>query len=578
MAHTLSQTLTQLVGAAATAAGFADSPVPLEACVPCNNPDHGDYQSNYAFRVGKAMRTNPRAVAQQIADAIPAHPAILQVDVAGPGFLNFRLKDDFLAADVSERTQRETLGMPQVGEGRTVVIDFSSPNVAKRMHIGHLRSTVIGDALRRLYSFGGWTVVADNHVGDWGTQFGMLIVGWRHWRDEAAYETDPIAELQRLYQLFRERVADQPDLHDEARAATAALQSGDPSCTELWRRFIDASMVEFEGVYSRLDVHFDVAHGESHYREAVQPLIDDLLERGIAVVNEGAVVVPFTAEDGKGLGKNPLLIRKSDGAALYGTTDLATVLDRQKNWSPERMVYVTDGRQQQHFRHVFAASRKMGVCSVDFQHVWFGMLVFPDGSIASTRKGAAANLVDVLDTAVARARSLVDAHSGSLSEAQRAEIAEVVGLGAVKYFDLSQNRQSDITFDWDRSLALEGNSAPYLMYAHARCCSLVARAAEQGLTPGTMVLADPAERSLALKLARTPEVIANATEVHRPNLLCDHLFEVAQDLSRFYAACRVMGGDVDEDTSRSRLALAQGTARVLSTGLGLLGIGAPSRM
>ena len=577
MAQTLAQILTDVVAQAAAAAGHADAPVPLEPCVPTNNPDHGDYQSNFAFRLGKALRTNPRAVAQAVADAMPAHPAVASCEVAGPGFLNFRVSDDFLALDVGARALDERLGAPATGEGRTVVVDYSSPNIAKRMHIGHLRSTNIGDCLRRLYRFGGWRVIGDNQVGDWGTQFGMLIVAWHEWRDEDAYAADSIGELQRLYQLFRERAKEDETLHDRARAETAKLQAGDPENRALWQDFIDASMVEFDKVYDRLGISFDVVHGESFYADAVAPLTEDLLARGIAEHSDGAVVVPFQPEDGKGLGKNPLLIRKSDGAALYGTTDLCTVKHRMETWSPARIVYVTDGRQQQHFRQVFAAGRKMGF-ETDYQHVWFGILRFPGGEVVSTRGGVGANLLGVLDTAVEKARAVVDANSGHLPEDERAAVAETVGIGAVRYFDLSQNPQSDITFDWNRSLALDGNSAPYLMYAHARCCSVLRKAQEAGVQAGAMQVTDPTERRLLLALARMPEVVLVAAETHRPNLLCDHLYATAQEFSRFWTNCRVLGDDVDPQVSASRVAIVQATRHTLLVGLGLVGLGAPERM
>ncbi|NCG20047.1 MAG: arginine--tRNA ligase [Rhodobacterales bacterium] len=577
---TIAQSLTELVRVAADAAGYADSPVPLEPCVATNNPDHGDYQSNYAFRVGKSLRTNPRAVAQAVVDALPSSEMIAKAEVAGPGFINFTLSDAWLSSDVQRRCRDARLGAPSPGAGRTVVIDFSSPNIAKRMHVGHLRSTIIGDALRRLYSFAGWNVIADNHVGDWGTPFGMLIVAWHEWRDDAAYDADAIAELQRLYQLFRENAKADEALMVRARAETAKLQAGDEENAALWTQFVMASMAEFDLVYDRLGVEFTVTLGESFYQPKLAQIIQDLLDRKIAIINYGAVVVPFTAEDGKGLGKNPLLIRKSDGAALYGTTDLATVLHRVETWSPERVIYETDNRQQQHFKHIFAASKKMGVTHVDFRHVFHGILRFPDGAVVSTRAGGSGttNLIDVLNTAVSRARAVVDEKSASLPEAERAVIAETVGVGAVKYFDLSQNPASDITFDWDRSLSMEGNSAPYLMYAHARCCSIVRRAAERGVVAGDLRLLEPAERNLALAVARTADAALLAAETNRPNLLCDHLYTVAQSLSRFYVNCRVLGDDVDDATSASRLTLVAGVAQALRTGLDLVGVGTPSRM
>lgn len=578
---TLADTLTDLVRQAADAAGHADSPIPLEPCVATNNPDHGDYQSNFAFRLGKSMRTNPRQVAQAIADAMPEHPAVAAVEVAGPGFLNFRLDDEWLASDVHARLDTPHLGAPQPGEGRTVVIDYSSPNVAKRMHIGHLRSTIIGDAIRRLYAFLGWNVVADNHIGDWGTQFGKLIVAWNGWRDDAAYEDDPIGELQRIYQEFGSRAEADPTLIDQARAETAKLQAGDDENIALWERFVEASMDEFDALYERLGVEFDVTHGESFYRDGLQDLIDDLLERGIASINENAAIIPFEPGEGKGLGKSPLLIRKSDGAALYGTTDLATILHRQETWDPERVVYVTDLRQQLHFRQVFAAARKMGVEGMDLRHVWFGILRVPEGGILSTRStkpGESLNLIDVLDTAKARARAVVDEASRGLSEDEKDAISEAVGVGAVKYFDLSQNPQSDITFDWDRSLALDGNSAPYLMYAHARCCSIERKAYDAGVTPGPLVLEDAHVRGLALAVCQLPEAILVAAETSRPNLLCDHLYGLARETNRIYNSHRVLGEGIEPELAASRLTLFTAIATALRLGLDLLGVQAPEQM
>jgi len=573
--HTVAEQLTHLIAAAAATAGHDDTPIPLEPCVPTNNPDHGDYQSNFAFRLGKFLRTNPREVAAQIVSALPAHPMVADASVAGPGFVNFRLADGWLSENVQARVADPRLGAPAPGEGRTVVIDYSSPNIAKRMHVGHLRSTIIGNALHRILSFLQYTVVADNHVGDWGTQFGKLIVGWHGWRDSAAYDRDPIAELQRIYQAFGEKAEADSTLIDQARAETAKLQRGDAENLALWTQFVRASMVEFESIYARLGVSFDVVHGESFYRDGLQALIDELLASGLATHNEGAVIVEFSPSDGKGL-KTPLLIRKSDGAALYGTTDLATVRHRMETWSPSDIVYVTDLRQKLHFRQVFATCRKMGVSDVDFHHVPFGILRFPDGAVAATRSGGTVNLVDVLDTAVAKARAIVDEGSSHLPEEERARIAEAVGVGAVKYFDLSQNPQSDITFDWDRSLALDGNSAPYMMYAYARCASILRKAEERGATPTTLALSHPLERAVAMDIVRMGEVIEQAARTWRPNLLAEHLYGLSQSFSRFFAECRVLGED--PDVTGSRLVLTQVTARALELGLDLLGVTVQPRM
>jgi len=512
-------------------------------------------------------------------DALPASDWIASAEVAGPGFINLTLNTERLARDVVERCGTPTLGAAQVPAGQTLVIDYSSPNIAKRMHVGHLRSTIIGDSLARLYRLCGWTVIADNHVGDWGTPFGKLIVAWHEWRDDDAYKADPVAELQRLYQHFGEQAKAHPELVDRARAETVKLQDGDPENRALWDEFCRVSLEEFDGVYKRLGVKFDVVHGESFYRDVVHGMVQDLLERGIAIVDNGAVIVPFEPADGKGLAKNPLLIRKSDGAAMYGTTDLATVLHRMKTWAPKRVVYETDVRQSLHFRQVFAASRKMGV-DVEFVHVGHGMLKL-GGDVASTRAGTVLNLVDVLDTAVKHARTVVDQQSAELSDDERAAIAEAVGVGAVKYTDLSQNPTSDIHFDWGRMLAMEGNTAPYLMYANARCHSIFRKNGGADLhawKPATLRLEHETERALALRNARTPEQAAVAAEAARPNLIADHSFHLAKAFARFFAECRVLDPANDEATTASRLTLVWASSRALELSLGLLGLTPLTRM
>lgn len=563
--------LTGLVAQAAAAAGYADSPVTLEPCVATNNPEHGDYQSNYAFRLGKALRTNPRAVAEAMVAALPENDLVAAAEVAGPGFINFRVTDTALAREVVRQSLDVHGGIPQTGAGRTAVIDFSSPNIAKRMHVGHLRSTVIGDALHRIYEALGWTVIADNHVGDWGTPFGKLIVAWHRWRDEAAYATDAIAELQRLYQHFGVAADSEPELVDQARAETAKLQAGDAENLALWAEFVSASMREFDAIYRRMDIHFDVALGESAYRDELQDLVTELLASGVAVESEGAVVIPFDETDGKGLKNQPMMVRKSDGAALYGTTDIATIRHRTRTWDPALCIYVVDIRQAGHFRQLFAAARKLGFQS-ELVHVGFGMLKF-GGAVASTRSGGTVNLVDVLDEARQRALDVVEEKSGDLDAAEKLAIAETVALGAVKYFDLSQNPQSDITFDWERSLALNGNTAPYLMYAHARCCS-VQRRAGVAVNVSDLQITHPMERELCMLLSRFPEAVELAAQGYKPNVVADYLYQIATTFGRFWDQCHVIG----TPEQASRLAMTQATAAVLARGLGLLGIGAPERM
>ncbi len=575
MGATLSDQLTEAMRAAVVAANFPVDCV-LESVVPCGNASHGDFQSNVAFRLGKAAKMSPRDVATRLVAALDAGDLIASADVAGPGFINLRLRDETVARDVVARNCVD-LGTPHDGAGKTLVIDYSSPNVAKRMHVGHLRSTVIGNALDRMHRFLGWKVIADNHIGDWGTQFGKLIVAWERWRNEIAFKADAIAELQRLYQKFGVEEKTDASLTDLARSRTAALQAGDEASRVLWRDFVDRSLVEFDSCYRRLGVHFDVMNGESFYEPRLASLVDELLASGVAEVDAGAVLVRFSAEDGPGLGEGPLLIRKSDGAVLYGATDIATFEHRRQTWSPDLILYVVDGRQALHFAQLFATVKRLG-WSTRSVHLGFGLLRLPGGDVASTKKGTVVNLVDVLDTAVQRARAVVDERSEGLSEAERAAVAEAVGVGALKYFDLSQNPTSDITFDWDRSLALDGNTAPYLMYAHARCCSLLRRSAAAGLFPGPVLLEHPAERELAILLCRFPDIIRASASNFRPNILCEHLYATTGAFSRFWEHCRVLGTDIPAEIAASRLTVVGCTGNALRAGLSLLGIDAVERM
>jgi arginyl-tRNA synthetase len=545
----------------------------LEPLAAAGNPAHGDYQWNVALKAAKALGTNPRALAQELADAM-AHPAFARVEVAGPGFLNLRLDDAWLARTVAEQVRTPALGIPQEGAGRTVVIDYSSPNVAKRMHIGHMRSTHIGHALDRMHRAAGWNVVADNHIGDWGTQFGMLMVAWRSWRDDAAFAEDAIGELERLYVLFREKAKEDPSLEDAARAETARLQKGDPENTALWRMFLDVSLAEFNAVYARMGVRFDEVLGESAYANDTDAVVAELRERGIAEDDQGAVIVRF----GPGpvlephTGGTVLIVQKRDGAANYATTDLACVRYRARRWAPARVVYVTDMRQQLHFQQLFCLARAMGV-GFELVHAWFGMLVLPEGAM-STRKGNVIRLVDLLDEGVKRARAVVDAKGPHLSEPERAAIAEAVGVGAIRYADLSQHPQTNVTFDWDRMLSLEGNTAPYLMYSHARCCSLLARAGEP-VDPTALAARDPLERDVLLAIARLPEAVAAALRSSRPNLLADALYDVANRVNRFYHELPVLQGGEDR---AHRLALVDAGRRALRHGMELLGLVPLERM
>lgn len=566
---TLVELLTARVREAAVAAGFDGALIDPVAAT--RNPEHGDYQSNSSFKLAKVARTNPRQVATAIAEKLSADDMIAGVEVAGAGFLNLRMSEAFIARQLKAQLDDPGLGVPQ--QSGTVIIDYSSPNVAKRMHVGHLRSTIIGNALDRMHRFAGYTVIADNHIGDWGTQFGQLTVAWRLWANEADFEADPIEELNRIYVKFHVEAETNPALEDAAREQIVKLQAGEPENLALWRRFIDASLREFNAIYGRLDVHFDVVHGESHYAPMLVGLVDELLASGKAQHSDGAVIVSF--DESTGLGDKPMLIRKRDGAALYATSDLAAVRYRLDTWNPARILYVTDTRQQLHFRQVFTASKALGWDSAELVHVWFGLLSLPEGAMA-TRKGNVINLIDVLDEAVSRARKLVDEKSPALDEDERAAVAEAVGIGAVRYADLSQNPQSNVTFEWDRMLSLDGNTAPFLMYSYARCRNIQAKGNIEDRSLSAAPPTHPLEHELAGALLRFPEAFASSLANYRPNILCDYLFNLATLFNRFYYELPVLRSEGAERAAR--LDLVEATARVLGAGMGLVGIRPLERM
>lgn len=549
-----------------------------DALIPTANPLHGDYQWNFAFRMAKPLRSNPRALAEKLLPLLQ-HPGIRKAEVAGPGFINLFLEDGWLAQQVGRQVESPHLGVAQSGANKTVIIDFSSPNVAKRMHIGHMRSTHIGHALYRMHRAAGWKVIGDNHIGDWGTQFGKLIVAWHLWLDPAAYAEDAIGELERLYVHFgnvtkvapedgEEKKAQATALLDRARAETVKLQQGDPENTELWKQFLAVSMAEFQAVYQRMGVTFDETLGESAYANRTDGVIQELVREGLAEESQGALIVRFSEPE---LKDHPAIIRKKDGGVNYATTDLACMRYRCERWKPERILIVTDMRQQLHFQQLFAVARRWKL-EPELVHSWFGMLVLPEGAM-STRKGNVIRLVDLLDEAVSRARRVVDEKSPNLPEEERAQIAEAVGVSAVRYADLSQHPQTNVTFDWDRMLSFDGNTAPYLLYSYARCASLLAKAEE---TPelGAMVIGHPLERELILAILRSPEALAGALRSYRPNLLADHLFDLANRLNRFYHDLPVLRG---EDRA-SRLAMVEATRRVLRQGLEILGLFVVERM
>jgi arginyl-tRNA synthetase len=519
---------------------------------------------------------NPRDLAGRVAATIDLEPMADPPSVEGPGFLNVRLRDTWIAQVLSELLSGAFPGIPAPSRPRSVVIDFSSPNVAKPMHVGHIRSTVIGDSLARIFEALGHRVVRDNHLGDWGSQFGMILWGWKTARDEQAFAVDPVAELARLYRLAQDRIkAGDALVEDAARAETAKLHAGDLENRALWDRFMPFCLRALQSIYARLGVRFDVELGESFYDPMLADVVNDLLARGIAKESEGAIAV-FTEGT-----KAPFLIRKRDGAFNYGTTDLATIKYRAETWNPELVLYVVDHRQGDHFKQLFEVGRKWGYDRLELAHVAFGTILGPDRRPFKTREGDVVGLESLLDEAVAEARKVVDANSPDLDPDARAKVAEVVGLGAIKYADLSQNRLSDYVFDWQKMLAMNGNTATYLQYAYARIQSIFRKGAIEPANvrrqSPQIVLNHPAERALGVRILRLPEVLELAAAELKPNILTDYLFDLANAFSTFFEECPVLKAD-SAPRRDSRLAICDLTARTLQFGLDLLGINVVQRM
>ncbi len=565
----------------------------------------GDYSGTMAMALAKRSGRKPRDVAVEIIrrlESLPGYATLFEPpgDPVGPGFINVRIRDDALAAAVGAAVADERLGVAPVAQPLTIVVDFSSPNVAKPMHVGHIRSTVIGDALARILRFRGHHVITDNHLGDWGTQFGMILWGWKHCRDDAAFAADPTAELGRLYRLVR-KVADakpeelagdpaaaalaasHPNAGREVLAETAKLHEGDPENRALWERFMPVCRAEIDRLYTRLHVSFDHWLGESFFQPMLAATVDGLVARGIAQESRGAIGVFPSDSDGGGDDAPPLLIRKADGAFLYATTDLATIRWRLEHWQPDRILYVVDHRQSGHFEQVFATARRWGLPGIDgveLVHVGFGTVLGEDGRPFKTRAGDTVGLEALLDEGVERAAKVVaEAGRGEMDDAARRRVAETVGIGAIKYADLSQNRTTDYVFSFDKMLQLQGNTAAYMQYAVARVEGICAkggvdRAALRTARP--VLLAAPQERALALGLVRFAEVLEDVEADNRPNLLTTWLYDLAGRYSTFYDALPVL--KAEGDTCASRLALCDLTGRVLRQGLGLLGIGTVERM
>ncbi len=540
-----------------------------------------DYQANAALALAKRLRRPPREVAADLVEHLDVADVCDGVEVSGPGFVNLSLRDDWLAAQVGELLGDSRLGVPQQATEH-IPIDYSAPNVAKEMHVGHLRTTVVGDALARTLEHLGHHVIRQNHIGDWGTPFGMLI---EHLLDVG--EGSPEAQLLRsdpnaFYQAARSRFDADEAFATRARARVVSLQAGDPETLRLWRELVDLSKAYFNAIYAQLGVTLtdDDLAGESTYNDELAGICDELEERGLAVVDEGALCVfldEFTGREGKPV---PLIVRKSDGGYGYGTTDLATVRHRVRDLHADRIAYVIGAPQHLHLQMVFATARRAGWLPEDVEavHVQIGNVLGSDGKMLKTRSGAPIRLRALLDEAVERATAVVEEARPDLDPDTRAEIARQVGIGAVKYADLSVAHDTEYVFDFDRMLALHGNTGPYLQYAAARIRSIFRRAgAEAASATGPVAIREPAEHALALDLLGFGRVVAQVGAELEPHRLCTYLFDLAQAYMAFYETCPVLSAP-DEATRTSRLALSAATLRVLVQGLELLGVEAPEQM
>ncbi len=556
---------------------------------PTQDAKFGDFQINGAMPIAKELKRPPRELAQAIAEALAGIDAIAKAEVAGPGFVNIHLAPSWIASKLTEALRDvERDGVPAVDQVSKIIVDFSSPNIAKQMHVGHLRSTIIGDAIARILVFMGHEVVRDNHLGDWGTQFGLLIVGMREWGEEGALQSDPIKELERVYKLASERAGEDDDFAARARAELAKLQNGDEENRELWKHFVEVSRGSLDAVYAELGVSFDLWLGESAYHDALPGVVESLLRRGIAREDDGAVCVFWGELDGapKSLRKQktPFIVRKKDGAFLYSTTDIATVQHRENQLRADRALYVVDNRQGLHFQQLFAVMKLLG-SDMELEHIGFGTVLGNDGKPLRTRDagGQVITLASLLDESKERARERIAegiAEGRLRVQAEEVDaVSRVVGIGAVKYADLRQNRLSDYQFDWDKMISFQGNAGPYLQYAYARCSSIFAKG---GLdmnaisNSATITLDAPSEHALGMHLLRFADVVYQAGATSQPHVICEHIYELARAFNGFYAECPVL--DAEGPTRESRLGLTALTARQIRRGLGLVGIGVVDRM
>ncbi|MBL4260318.1 arginine--tRNA ligase [Vibrio fluvialis] len=544
-------------------------------------PQFGDYQANGVMGVAKQLGTNPREFAQKVIDVLDLDGIASKTEIAGPGFINIFLSEEFLAKQADAALADERLGVAQEAQ-QTIVADYSAPNVAKEMHVGHLRSTIIGDAVVRTLEFLGHKVIRANHIGDWGTQFGMLIANLERVQQESGEVSMELSDLEAFYRESKKLYDEDAEFAERARNYVVKLQGGDAFCLDMWKKLVDVTMIQNQRNYDRLNVSLtrDDVMGESMYNDMLPGIVADLKEKGLAHEDDGAQVVfleEFKNKDGEPMG---VIIQKRDGGFLYTTTDIACAKYRYETLGADRVLYFIDSRQHQHLMQAWTIVRKAGYVpeAVTLEHHAFGMMLGKDGRPFKTRAGGTVRLADLLDEAEERAKALIESKNPDLDADEKAEIATTVAMAAVKYADLSKHRTTDYVFDWDNMLAFEGNTAPYMQYAYTRVASIFAKA---GVSPdnltGDIKITEEKEKALIAKLLQFEEAVQSVSREGQPHILCSYLFELAGQFSSFYEACPILIAE-DESVKQSRLKLAALTAKTIKQGLSLLGINTLERM
>jgi len=577
----ISDILSEKVKLAMITAGLPEGTNPAISL--SNRANFGDYQANGVMGAAKKLKTNPRELATKVVDALDLSGIAEKVELAGPGFINIHLDQQWLATQLNRVSNDKNLGVSQSATPQNVVVDYSAPNLAKEMHVGHLRSTIIGDAVVRALEFRGEHVIRQNHMGDWGTQFGMLLA---HLSDKLASNEvaeTALADLENFYREAKVRFDDEEGFADRARDYVVKLQSGEAQCAVLWQQFIDISIAHSEDIYQKLNVTLtrDDIMGESAYNDDLSNVIDELMAQKIAVEDQGAKVVFINEMANKDGDPSVFIVQKSGGGYLYATTDLSACRYRSNELKADRIIIFTDARQALHFKQVEIVARKAGLLPehVGYDHCPFGMMMGDDGKPFKTRTGGTIKLAELLDEAVVRAKAVIAEKNPDYSEEKLTELANKVGIGAVKFADLSKNRTSDYIFNWKTMLSFEGATAPYLQYAYSRIQSIFTKADFTGVSnANSIVIVEPQEKALALKLLQLENVIDSVISECTPNLLCNYLYELASLYMSFYEACPILKDDITDEVKQSRLALCQVIANTLKQGLDILGIDVMERM